>query len=189
MPNQWALINRMLLIYKVAAASVSAVALILTGIIFYQAVRGPIVVLDKCDDKSFFQGRYQILKVTEPDVKRFIENWISLRYAWSEFDPDKIIRNIEPWSTQGFTEKLRDLFGKKKKSQDPKPQKIEESVTNIKVNLGDREALATFDQIVRINGIPIVVPSEVSMQIIQGSSTRFNPLGLYVDGLIEHEEK
>lgn len=159
---------------------------------FYQATLPPIVVTEKCDGKTFHDGKREALKITDSDVKQFIENWIGLRYNWSEFNPEMIVRNIEPVSTFGFVEKLKEIFGKKKADNSPgnrKDDKLEEMVTNIRVTLSEKDALASFDQILRINGIPLIVPTEVSLQIVKGSPTRWNPLGLYVNGAVEHEEK
>lgn len=183
--------NRTLQLYKIVAAGVIAVAVLMALLSFYYATANPVVITERCDSKTFYEGRRQNIQLTDEDVKSFIENWIALRYSWVEFDPNQIIRAIGPVTTNGLQEKLKDQLQKKvvEAAKSGKSQKIEQSVINIKVTLSEKDAVAAFDQIIRINGIPIIVPSEVAFQIIQDGPTKWNPLGLYVNGVLEREEK
>jgi hypothetical protein len=189
--NQWVLINRTLQVYRAVAMAIGLVALLTTILAIYHATANPVVVVEKCNAKSFYEGNRTNIKVTDDDVKAFIEGWIRLRYTWTEYDPEKIVRAIAPMTTEGLQEKLKDQLNKKaaEAAKNGKAQKIETSVANIKVTLSDKDAVASFDQIVRINGIPIVVPSEIAFQIVQEIPTQWNPLGLYVNGVLEREEK
>jgi hypothetical protein len=184
------LLNRTLLIYKFVAAGVIILAVLMALFVLYRSGADPVVVVERCGVKNFFEGKRDAVKITDTDVKEFAEEWIKLRYTWSDFDPDKIAKRVEPISTEGFKQKLIELLTKKgAQGKDQKAQKLEEIAANIRITLTDKEVLAIFDRIVRINGIPIVVPSEVSLQVIQGSVSNWNPLGLYVNGVVEHEDK
>lgn len=166
----------------------------------YFATANPVVVTESCGEKTFFEGKREKLKITDEDVTTFIERWVTLRYSWSEFNAEKIIKAIAPLTTDGLQERLKDLLGKKAPANAKagtttqatpalKDQQIAEHVAELQVTLSDHEAVAAFDRIVRINGIPVILPSQVSLQIIQGPVTRWNRLGLYVNGVIEHDEK
>lgn len=122
-PDQWALINRILIVYKVAALGLAATTLLMGALAFYHSTASPIVVIQQCGEKFFAKGNREKPKITDDDLKRFIENWISLRYNWNEFDPEKIIQSIAPISTGGFQAKLSEILGKKK-SENTKDQRI-----------------------------------------------------------------
>lgn len=183
--------NRTLNIYKISTLGFCGLALILTTLAFYQSTADPVVVLEKCGNRIVQEGKREALQVTDSDVVDFIEQWVRLRYTWTSAAPDKVLRAIEPISTKGLQSKLADTLAKRQAKQTPgqKEQKIEEIATNVRVTLTEKEALAAFDRIVRINGIPIVIPSEVSLQITEGRRTHWNPFGLYVNGVLEHEER
>lgn len=184
-----------------AALGLIIAVVFLGGLTVFFVKANPIVVTDSCGEKIFHEGKREQIKITDEDVKAFIVTWISLRYTWKEYDPDKISKSIAPLSTDGLQEKLNAVLGRQKaqnsappgsspaSSQDQRTQKIEESVTNIEVTLTEHDALASFDRIVRINGIPVILPSQVSLQIVQGAATRWNRLGLYVNGIIERENR
>lgn len=209
-PDQWALINRMLLIYKVAAVGLSLGVAISGGLAVMFAHSDPIVVMESCGEKILHDGRREKPKITDDDVKSLIEQWIKLRYTWREFDPEKIAATVAPLSTEGLQEKLKAVLGKQgmqatasrqgttlaAKSATPpagsnafRNQSVQQSVVNIEITLGEHEAVASFDRVIRIGGIPFVLPSQVAFQIIQGPPTHWNSLGLYVNGVIEKEER
>lgn len=179
----------MLVIYKVVALAITLVALAMTALAYYHATANPVVVVEECGNKSFFDGHREKVKITDDDVKEFIGTWVKARYSWSDLEVDKMVRAIAPISTDGLVQKLKEQLGKKKPGPSEKDQKIEESVTNIQVTLTDKSATATFDRIVRINGTPLIVPSEVALEVIQGDVTQWNRFGLYVNGLVERDDK
>ncbi len=186
--NQWVFINKMLLIYKIVGIGLSILTIILSVLIFIMWFSDPIVVVESNCDKTFITGKRSEISITENDIKEFVTKWITLHYKWIEFDPETIIRNIEPITTAGLKEKLKKDFGEQK-AQNTSDKSIEQNVSNVLVTLTDNEAIGTFDRIIRINGIPLVTPVEVALNIVQGSKTRWNPLGLYINGITEHEDK
>lgn len=189
--DQWALINRTLQVYKVAAVAVAGVAVMLAILSLCLAMANPVVVVKECGEKTFLDSKREAIKVTDEDVKAFIAAWIGSRYTWTEYEPDRLVREIAPTTTEGLISKLKEQLGKKaaQDTKEGKVQKIEESVMNIRVTLSEKDAVADFDRIVRINSIPIVVPSQVALQVVQGSATKWNRLGLYVNGVVERDEK
>jgi hypothetical protein len=186
--NQWVLINQELRLYRCFSYTLVAITLIAMAITFFEANRNPIVISNDNQEKRYFEGRRQPVKITDDDVKATIEDWITLRYTWEAFDAEKIIRNISPLTTEGLREKLKDTL-EKQSAHSPKEQQLEEQVSRIQVVLGQSDAEAHFDLVMRINGIPLIVPSEITIQVIQGSATRWNERGLYINGVIEHEQK
>lgn len=196
--------NKTLLVYKVATGGLTVVAAIMSIMAFYHSTANPVVVALDCNGgKSFLAGRREKVNLTDDDVKRFIEEWVRLRYTWNAFDPDKIVKAVAPLSTDGLQEKLKELLGKKTSAPSAAQaqttsgtaqstagnQSLEEDISHVRVLLTDKDAIASFDRILRINGIPLIIPSEVSLQIIQSTPTHWNLAGLFVNGVIEHDEK
>ena len=74
-----------------------------------------------------------------------------------------------------------------RKNKDFKGQEVSQDIAHIKVKISEKEIIVTFDKIFHIASIPLVVPTQVSVQIINGATTKWNPMGLYVNGILEHE--
>lgn len=188
-PNQWATLNRTLQIYKLAALGLLGLCFFQVLLCFSLSSDNPVVVVKECGGKSFFDSKREEIKIGDDDISRFVETWVSLRYTWDSNDPERMFRSIEPISTDGFKEKLKGSLGKKKSDKKSKEEELQESVANVEVTITEKDAIAAFDRIVKIKGIPLVIPSQVSLQIVRGKVSRWNPLGLYVNGALEHEDK
>lgn len=63
------------------------------------------------------------------------------------------------------------------------------NVGEINVSVTDKEVVAQFDRVIRLKGLPLISVTQISLQILKDSPNKWNPLGLYVNGLIEHEVK
>lgn len=126
------------------------------------------------------------LKPTKEAVAELVTEFIKARYEWTSFEPQIIVKKIEPFTTEDLRSKLLEEFGKKGFQNKP-GESIEQSIARIKPNISDKAIIAKFDRILRINDIPVVVPTEISLLLAEGPKTFFNPLGLYINGLIESE--
>ena len=109
-PDQWAIINKTLMIYKVGVISISTVALGLLVAVFCLAFADPIVVVKDGDNKEVYQSKRQEVKVTDQDIKNFVKEFVVLRYVWKEFNPQKTVKMIEPLTTPNFRRKLFKLM-------------------------------------------------------------------------------
>ncbi|MBL7542456.1 MAG: hypothetical protein JNL11_01500 [Bdellovibrionaceae bacterium] len=128
------------------------------------------------------------LKPTKESVAQLISEFIEARYEWESFEPQVIVKKLEPYTTEALRAKLLEEFGKKGFQNKP-GDSVEQSVARIRPIVSDQAVLATFDRVLRINGIPVVVPTEISLLLSEGAKTFFNPVGLYINGVIEHENK
>ena len=126
------------------------------------------------------------IKPTNESVAELVTEFIKVRYEWDSFQPQVIVKKLEPYTTESLREKLLEEFGKKGFQNKP-GESIEQSVSRIRPDISEKAVLATFDRILRINGVPVVVPTEVSLLLSEGPKTFFNPMGLYINGLIEHD--
>lgn len=132
------------------------------------ATRGPVVMSDQA-------------------VGELVTQFITLRYGWEKFDPQLIVKRLEPLITDGLRAKLLQEFGTKA-YENKEGGSIEQTVSRIQPNVSEKAVLATFDRVLRVNGVPLVVPTQISLQLSEGPTTPLNPIGLYVNGVIEHEE-
>ena len=158
---------------------------ILVGIL---ATANPIVVERQDGLKTYLQGKREKQTISDSDIESFVEMWIRARYEWSSYEPDHVAKAIAPVSSDGLQEKVRSQMAKGAAGA-CKGQTVEQTVSGVKVKASENEISATFDRVIRINGIPIVVPLEVTLEVIKGRSTRWNPIGLYVNGVTERGDK
>jgi len=126
------------------------------------------------------------IKPTKEAVGEMLSEFIMARYEWTTFDPQSIIKNLEPFTTQAFRDRLFEEFGKKSFQNKP-GESIEQSIARVKPDISEKSILASFDRVLRINNVPVVVPTQISVQLSEGPKTYFNPIGLYINGVIEHE--
>ena len=126
------------------------------------------------------------VKPTKESVAELVTEFVKARYEWENFEPQVIVKKLEPYTTEALRTKLFEEFGKKGFQNKP-GDSIEQSVARIRPDISDKAVLATFDRVLRINGVPVVVPTEISLLLSEGPKTYFNPMGLYINGVIEHE--
>lgn len=184
--EKWTDVQRNQHFHKRIILSLLGLIGILGLIILFAGNNNPLIV-----EKN--QRLYQPLRIEKMDIKptnesvsELIEEFIKVRYEWPIFEPQTILKKIEPYTTEAFRFKLQEEFGKKS-FQNKTGESIEQSVARIRPTVTDKSILASFDRILRINGIPVVVPTEISVLLSEGPRTFSNPLGLYINGIIEHE--
>ena len=191
--NQWSALNGVLRTYKLAGLFLTGVCVLLSVGLIMIAYRPPLVVIK--DQKDIYRslGNYQEVEINELEIKSFVKRFIYLRYQWDELDPSTIAKNMEPITTAGANKKIKQ-FLELLKSRDFKDKGIQQDITNIKVKITKEKVIASFDKIIRItdeklslSGIPLIVPTLIYLNIIQDSVTHWNPIGLYVNGVIEKQ--
>ncbi len=186
--NQWVTLNRFLFIYKAVGVAVAGLCLILGVVCIFLANKSPVVILASENEYLYFQGRHSQVNLTETDIKRFVERFVTKYYNWHELNPDLIIKNIEPLATDGFKENtLANL--KQRKEKEFLGKKIQQSVAGVSVQITKESTIAVFDVVLRVEGLPLIVPTQVAFQLIKGAQTEWNPMGLYVNSLNMHEGK
>ena len=58
---------------------------------------------------------------------------------------------------------------------------------NIQPTVTEEKAQVTFDRIIRVEGVPVLAPMELEFELIKGKATRWNPQGLYINGITQKE--
>jgi hypothetical protein len=149
------------------------------------AFRSPLVIEKTGLEKHYYQSERKSDSITEKDVENFVRDFLGQMFNWNSLTPDVILKQVAPFVTAGLADKIKqELIQRTEK--DFKGKALSEGITNIQVQVTEKDVLASFDKVLRIDGTPLVVPTQIEFNIIRGSSTRWNPIGLYVNGLVEH---
>ncbi len=186
--EKWTTVQRSLQFQRHIIIGCGGLMAILCLVILFSGNGKPLVVEKK--DSVFIPLilKNESISPTKESVAELVSEFVRLRYEWSSFNPEQIIKSLEPVTTEGLRSKLLQEFGKK--TQENKAgATIEEVVARIRPDVSEKAVLATFDRILRVNGVPIAVPTEVSLSLVEGPKTAVNPIGLYINGVIEHDSQ
>lgn len=186
--NQWIAMNKFLYVYKGIGVGLLTVVILLTITCITLVNKNPIVILASENESSYFQGRYTKQKTSEADLKRFAEKFVTKYYEWNELNPEQIVKNIEPLITDDLKETMLTQL-KQRKEKDFLGKKIKQSVAGISVRVTKDEIITTFDIVMRVEGIPLIVPTQLTLLLAKGVKTEWNPMGLYVNTVSTREGK
>ena len=185
--NQWVDLAKTVNYLKTAILALSVVVVSLIGVLGVQMLKPPVVVTVQEGKKTFHFGELKPVQIGKEEIQKKLEQFVSLRFQWEKLDPAKMIKDLQPLTTPEFNKKLytslMDLRDKKLQGKETK-----QSITNFDVQITKERVIAVFDKVLTVEKIPLVVPTQVSFNIIQGKQTVWNPEGLYIHGLIEHQE-
>ena len=193
--DQWLALNRVLKAYKIIGILLGASSIALVALAFFLATSPPIVVVKKHGSQGFgfYYGERRKVPITEPALLDFLKEFVRLRYTWKERNPDLILKNIAPLTTEGLLSKISHNLKKDIKTNKgvlkEAPETIEQVAVNIQPKINEKKAEVSFDRIIRVGGVPIVAPMELEFHLIKGRPTRWNPKGLYVNGITQKEIK
>lgn len=186
--EKWSYLHRTERFHKrIISCLLGVIGILVLAVLFTRNTKPLVVEKDHLVYRALFVDKSEI-KPTKEALAELITAFIKARYEWESFEPQIIIKKLEPFTTEALRSKLLDEIGKKGFQNKP-GESVEQSIARIKPNISDKAILASFDRILRINGIPVVVPTEISLLLAEGPKTFFNPIGLYINGLIEHENQ
>ncbi|MCB9092879.1 MAG: hypothetical protein H6621_00095 [Halobacteriovoraceae bacterium] len=183
--DQWVALNNVLRLYRISGVALSGVTIVLTVALLFSMFRDPIVVVKENGRHTFLHGKHKAEAITENDIEEFVQEFISLGYVWEELNPNLTASQLAPITTEGLNEKLRGILIQFR-DKEFKDKKMSQSVANVKVTVTENKVIATFDKLLKIENVPLPVPTQISLNIVSGSRTVWNPRGLYVNGVIEH---
>ena len=186
--NAWADINSLLRTHKLINVGLFAVCLLQLLLMGFMYFSDPIVVMKSEASENYYSGKREDLPISEKTVKTFVVDFLKRRYEWTTLDPMVMRKNLAPIVTDGLNEKLFDLLTYMK-DKEFQGKKTSQSIVNIDINVTEDKVLASFDLLLKIEGIPIPVPTTVSLNIVKGTPNAWNPIGLYVNGIKEHQSK
>jgi hypothetical protein len=184
--NQWMALNHVLFIYKAIGLGLVGLVLVLGVLCFYVSDRTPLVVKEQCGETQHLVGARKDVPINEEHIKSFVKSYVRLRYIWEEVNLKKTLLDIRPFVTSGFSKKTG-LELKNFMSDEFKDKKLSQKISGIDVMVTDKSTIATFDRILRVNGIPLIIPTQMSFALVKGERSYWNTLGLLINGVTIHE--
>jgi len=184
--SQWITLNRVLMFYRYMSAVFIFLALGAWTMMAWSILRDPFVVVLNHKERIWVESEKKDVPIEREEVVEIIKRFIEKRYQWKKLNLDEVLHHIQPITTSGLLDKIKDdllLFIK----NDLSKKKFEQAVANIDVKISEHAVIASFDRVIRVDGLPLVAPLQLSLELIRGSRTRFNPIGLYINGIIEHK--
>jgi hypothetical protein len=186
--DQWLRLSKTLRSYQITCVCLAGCFLVAALCIVRLSHQGPAVVLVCKDKRVHLAGEYKKYKVQPEDIKETLRQFVLARFSFTRLDPELLRRQIQPLATSSFAQKSLENFTRAAKG-DLKQKKVSQSVTNLDVIVEDARLFASFDKILKVEGVAIPIPTEIVFKVTAGPRTKFNPSGIYVHGMIEHEKK
>lgn len=184
-PNIWTAQESLIQFYKIIAVGMGclfAVTLIFT---IFSYFREPIVVVKNGHNQEFLPANRQDVKVEKTDVEEFIKYFLSSLYKWKEFNSKQIADQIRPLAEESLVLKI--TSAQDQKFEKLVDKKLSQDLAFVNVQVLPEKVTANFLRIIKIEGIPLVIPTELTFSLIEGSRTNANPIGIYVSGIREVE--
>ncbi|MBF0299776.1 MAG: hypothetical protein HQK51_13710 [Oligoflexia bacterium] len=214
--NQWVVINRILVFYKLIALITGIISILLTIHVLYLSAQPPIVIESGKSGNHIVKADVTNPTITKIDLEEVTKNFIHLRYEWLEINPEHILVSLKPWVTTGLLKKIEkdldelrlrnkkehDGDGSEKNngsnssnssnnsgdSKDGGSKTIKQRVLVNSIDVTEKSVKAEFDRIINIEGMKVVSTLQIEIEIIQGEITYKNPLSLYVNGVTEYDK-
>ena len=184
--NNWIQLNRAFVFYKALGVGALCLCMVLALVLFFKINENPIVIVYDGESKSHLVGERKNDVLTQNDLKKFILDFIKSRYTWNQLEPSRVLESISCQLTGRFLKKLEKKLAKSS-HQNKKGENIEQYAAFVRAKVDGEKFTALFDKVVRVNGIPFVTPSRVSLSIVRDVRKSCNPQGLYIDGIHEKD--
>lgn len=183
--NIWTVQENLIQFYKMVALGSGALALFVLIFTITTYFRDPIVVVRTGAVQEFYATSRAEVSVEKKDVENFIGEYLKALYVWDSFDPDTLASQIKPYSEDALVPKV--LATQTQKFGKLQDKKISQDISFVKVSVLETKVTCSFLRILKVEGIPLVVPTQLSFALIQGARTIANPMGVYVAGISEAE--
>lgn len=185
--SQWVSVNNIQHTLKIICFSLIGLCLLLSILCFNLQDKTPTVVKESAGELHYLIGSKKKIPIQKGNIKRFIKKFVTLRYEWNgELDIEKISRDIAPFVTEGFKKKTV-LQLKALQQKEFKGKKLDQGHTSPRVMVTDKNTMVSFDRVLRINGVALPIPTQISFNLVKGKVSYWNRLGLYINGVTIHE--
>lgn len=185
-PNIWTAQEKVLHLYKLLSLGLGVFALIMVVILVVNSFRNPIVVVRSGDTQEYYPTERKRALLEKVDVEAFTKHFLSSLYVWDNFNGENLAREIAPFTDPKLVQKVIDAQTQKY-VKELKGKRIEQAVTFVRVSVLDDRVTCRFDRVLKIEGIPLIIPTDVTFSMVQGDPTRLNPMGIYVSGITESD--
>ncbi len=185
-PNIWKSQENLIHFYKRLSFALLGVAVLLLMFIFATFLRDPIVVVRGAVAQEFYPSKRIAAPLDKADVEAFSKRFLAALYVWSGFNGEKLAKEIAPLAEDALVEKVV-VSQVQKYGKEFKDKKLAQAITFVSVEVMNDRVVCRFDRVLKIEGIPLVIPTEVTLSMLQGSQTALNPMGIYISGITERE--
>lgn len=185
-PNIWTAQENTIHFYRMLAIGLGALAIFLLIFAAVASFRDPIVVIRSNAGQEFHPSARAPMSIEKKDVENVTRRLLDALYVWPEFNAQALTKGLSPYVEDALVGKIVETQAQKF-GKDFKGKKLAQEITFVKVNVLEDRVVCTFDRVLKIEGIPLVIPTEVTLSMLRGSSTRENPMGVFVSGILETE--
>ena len=185
-PNIWTAQENLIHFYRLLSIGLAGISIGMAVIAGMLGFRDPIVVVKSEDAQEFFVSQRAPVSIEKKDVENITRRFLDALYVWPEFSGQALAKEIAPYAEEALVGKIVETQALKY-GKDFKGKKLAQEISFVKVDVLEDRVVCTFDRILKIEGIPLVVPTEVTLSMLRGSSTRENPMGVFVSGILENE--
>jgi hypothetical protein len=173
--------------------------IIFGAIVFDSIYQEPLVIMEKDGEKLSYRSSAKEIVITEEEIKKLVENFIKRRFEWEKFSIDIVMENLSPILSSGLKIKLEEELVKEEKNN--KNQSFSQYVGKVNIAIdADNNIIGKFDKILRIHTnaagdsdlpdkIPLLAEAQVMVKVVKGLVTYENPLGLYINSVINYEPR
>lgn len=187
--DQWLGISTELDLYKKLSLLSGAFCGVLALLIAVLMFRAPIVAVLNDQQLLMLKAERKNIPIGEKQIERIINEFIKQRYQWDKLSPDDISKNIEPFSTGGFTKKTKNLLKDLKKNGFQGKKEISQKITDVDVQVTEKGIFAQFYKVLIVENLPLVIPTKIALAVVKGAQTFVNPEGVYVNKILENAIK
>jgi hypothetical protein len=185
--SQWVSVNNIQHTLKLVCFSLTGLCLLLSVLCFSLQDKTPTVVKEKAGELYYLAGRKKVTPINGGNISRLINKFIELRYDWDgKLDIDKISKDITPFVTKGFRKKTV-IYLKNLQDKEFKGKRLDQGHTRPMTIVTKDSTTSSFDRVLRINNVPLPIPTQLSFNLVRGKVSYWNRLGLYINGVTIHE--
>lgn len=185
-PNIWAAQENLIHFYKVLSAGLGALAFVSLMVAGALGFRDPIVVIRSTMGQEFYPSTRGPVSIEKSDVENITRRFLSALYVWTDFNGQALAKDIAPYAEEALVGKIIESQSAKY-AKVFKGKKLAQEISFVKVTVLEDRVVCAFDRILKVDGIPLVIPTELTLSMLQGSPTQQNPMGVFVSGILENE--
>lgn len=185
-PNIWAAQENLIHFYKVLSAGLGALALVLLMVASALGFRDPIVVVRSATGQEFYPSTRGPVSLEKGDVENITRRFLSALYVWTEFSGQSLAKDIAPYAEEALVGKIIESQSAKY-AKVFKGKRLAQEISFVKVTVLEDRVVCSFDRILKVEGVPLVIPTELTLSMLQGGPTPQNPMGVFVSGILENE--
>ena len=105
--DQWVQVNNQVRLYKLIGVVIGIIGILLLGVILFQSLKSPLVVYDDGAQKIPYVAATREFKIDEEQIRRFLIEYLYLYHRWDKLEPEQILKQIGPFTTEGLIEKIQ----------------------------------------------------------------------------------